>query len=208
MNRQLLGIWDRISIYLPMILMGLLALGSWWLVRSTPGFTQASRALSLRHEPDYFMRNFSIKTFDAKGRMKNEIFGAQARHFPDTDTVEIERVRLRLVSEQGGIITAAADRALTNGDGSEVQLIGNANVVREARTDASGRQIPASELRGEFFRAYTNSERVKTDRPVLLLRGNDQFSADGMDFDNVERVLSLHGRVRGELQANPSRQSQ
>lgn len=201
MNRQLHRIWDRVSIYLPLILMGLLALGSWWLVRSTPGFASPPSLVAARHEPDYFMRNFSIKTFDAKGRLKNEIFGAQARHFPDTDTVEIERVRLRTVSEQGGMITASADRALTNGDGSEVQLFGNARVVRDARMDASGRQVPASELRSEFFRAYINAEQMKTDKPVLLLRGNDRFSADGMDFDNVERVLSLHGRVRGELQA-------
>ena len=27
---------DRLSLYLPIVLMGLLALGSWWLVRSAP----------------------------------------------------------------------------------------------------------------------------------------------------------------------------
>ena len=205
MTGQLHRIWDRVSIYLPLILMGLLALGSWWLVRSTPGFSPAMPTVAARHEPDYFMRNFSVKTFDDKGRLKNEIFGAQARHFPDTDTVEIDRVRLRSVSEQGGIITAVADRALTNGDGSEVQLYGNASVVREARTDASGRQVPASELHSEFFQAYANVERLKTDKAVLLLRGKDRFSADGMDFDNVERVLSLHGHVRGELQGKPAK---
>jgi lipopolysaccharide export system protein LptC len=205
MNRQLQLIWDRVSIYLPLILMGLLALGSWWLVRSTPGLSSPPPVVAARHEPDYFMRNFSIKTFDDTGRLKNEIFGVQARHFPDTDTVEIDRVRLHAVSEQGGIITAAADRALTNGDGSEVQLFGNASVVREAHTDASGRQVPASELHSEFIQAYANVERLKTDKPVLLLRGKDRVSADGMDFDNVERVLSLHGHVRGELQAKPAK---
>ena len=29
-------VWDRISIYLPIILMGVLALGTYWLVRNTP----------------------------------------------------------------------------------------------------------------------------------------------------------------------------
>lgn len=201
MNRQLLGIWDRVSIYLPLILMGLLALGSWWLVRSTPGPASPPSEAAARHEPDYFMRNFSIKTFDDKGRLKNEISGAQARHFPDTDTVEIDGVRLRSVSAQGGVITASADRALTNGDGSDVQMFGDARVLRSAYTQTSGQQIPEGELQSEFFRIYTNLERLSTDKPVLLLRGNDRFSADGMDFDNVERVLSLHGRVRGELQA-------
>ncbi len=203
MKRQLQRIWDRASIYLPLILMGLMALGSWWLVRSTPGAIPATPTVAARHEPDYFMRNFSIKIFDDAGRLKNELHGAQARHFPDTDTVEIDGVRLRAVSEQSGIVAASADRALTNGDGSEVQLFGHASVVREARTDATGHQVPASELHGEFFHAYANVERLETDKPVLLLRGKDRVSADGMDFDNVERVLLLHGHVRGELQAKP-----
>ena len=28
--------WDQLSIYLPVALMGLLALGTWWLVRNAP----------------------------------------------------------------------------------------------------------------------------------------------------------------------------
>lgn len=205
MNHPLRRAWDQVSIYLPLILMGLLALGSWWLVRSTPGLGAPIPQAPARHEPDYFMRNFSIKTFDAQGRLKSEILGAQARHFPDTDTVEIDQARLRSLSESGSVTTATADRALTNGDGSEVQLFGNARVVREAYTDASGRHVPVGEFRSEFLHAFTNTERLKTHKPVVLLRGADQFSAEGMDFDNVERVLKLHGHVRSELQPRPSK---
>jgi lipopolysaccharide export system protein LptC len=32
-----------------------------------------------------------------------------------------------------------------------------------------------------------------------LVRGNDRFTADRMEFDNVEQVLLLSGRVRGTL---------
>ena len=35
--------WDRLSIYLPVLLMGLLALGTWWLVKNTPGPIAAAR---------------------------------------------------------------------------------------------------------------------------------------------------------------------
>ncbi len=203
MSHPLRRVWDQVSIYLPLILMGTLAMGTWWLVRSTPGLVPSAPQAPVRHEPDYFMRNFSIKTFDARGRLKSEVLGAQARHFPDTDTVEIDEVKLRSLSETGAVTTASADRALTNSDGSEVQLFGNARVVREAYTDASGRKVPAGEFRSEFLHAFTNSERLKTHKPVVLLRGTDQFSADGMDFDNVGRVLRLHGRVRSELQPKP-----
>ena len=199
MSRPLRRAWDLLSIYLPLILMGVLALVSWWLVRSTPGLAPAILDAPLRHESDYFMRNFSIRTFDGEGHLKSEISGAMARHFPDTDTVEIEQIRLRSFSDRGGITHATANRALTNGDGSEVQLIGDAWVRNEAHTDPSGRKVPAGEFHSEFLHAFTNTEQVKTNRAVRLVRGHDQLSADAMDFDNVARVLSLQGHVRGEL---------
>lgn len=197
-------IWDQLSISLPLILMAVLAMGSWWLVRSTPNLMPASVEAAARHEPDYFMRNFSIKTFDAQGRLKSEISGDQARHFPDTDTVEIDQVRMRSFSEQSGISTASASQGVTNADGSEVQLLGNARVLREARTDAAGHHLPGGEFRSEFLHAYLNSERLQTHKAVQLRRADDQFTADAMDFDNVERVLTLRGHVRGVLQAKPA----
>ena len=34
--RMIRQAWDRFSLYLPVLLMGLLALGTWWLVRNAP----------------------------------------------------------------------------------------------------------------------------------------------------------------------------
>jgi len=197
--------WDRLSMYLPMILMGALALGTYWLVRSTPMFASASVDQPQRHEYDYLMEKFSVKTFDVSGRLKTEILGLEARHFPDTDTLEIEQVRIRNYNEKGYLTTATANRAITNGDASEVQLIGNALVVRDAAVDKSGQPIPRMSLRSEFLHAYMETERVTSHKPVELTRGNDQFTAESMDFDNFEQVLQLHGRVRGTLVQKQSR---
>lgn len=193
--------WDRVSIYLPLMLMGLLALGSWWLVRSAPMALKPQPEVAARHEADYFMRNFSIKTFDAAGRRKSEIFGARAQHFPDTDTVEISQFRWLAFSEQGIKTTATAERALSNGDGSEIQLFGDAHVLREPTTPGAGNALPVSEFRSEFLHVFANTERMKTHKPVALIRGQDRFIADAMEYDNVRQTLSLRGHVRGEVQA-------
>jgi lipopolysaccharide export system protein LptC len=197
--------WDRLSMYLPMILMGVMALGTYWLVRSTPMFASASVDQPQRHESDYLMEQFSVKTFDGEGRLKSEILGLEARHFPDTDTLEIEQVRIRNFNAKGHLITAIANRAVTNGDASEVQLIGNALVVREAAVDKAGQALPRMSLRSEFLHAYMETERVKSHKPVELTRGSDQFTADSMDFDNFEQVMQLHGRVRGTLDQKQTR---
>lgn len=205
MKRMMRMAWDRLSMYLPMILMGVLALGTYWLVRSTPMFTSSSVDQPQRHESDYLMERFSVKTFDVSGRLKSEILGLEARHFPDTDTLEIEQVRIRNFNDKGHITIATANHAIANSDASEVQLIGNAVVVREAAVDKSGQAIPRMSLRSEFLHAYMETERVKSHKPVELTRGNDQFTAESMEFDNFEQVLQLHGRVRGTLVQKPSR---
>jgi lipopolysaccharide export system protein LptC len=191
--------WDRLTIYLPVILMGLLALGTYWLARNTPVFSQSPAQRAERHEPDYFLRGFSVKNFDPEGRLKNEILGTEARHFPDTDTTEIDQPRIRSYSDKGALTIATARRAISNADGSQVQLIGNAVVTREGK-DAQGQEVPRLEIRGEFLQAFMDEERVKSDRRVTMTRGRDVFEADQLDYDNLGRVLQLQGRVRGVLQ--------
>jgi lipopolysaccharide export system protein LptC len=197
--------WDKLALYLPIILMGVFALGTYWLVRSTPALLAPAPTALVQHEPDYFMRGFSVKTFDGSGRLKSEVFGTEARHYPDTDTVEIDGVRIRSFDAAGRLTTVTARRALTNSDASEVQLFGDALIVREPLQDKAGRLQPRMEFRGEFLHAFMETERIKSDQPVDLRRGNDRFTADSMDFDNLDRVMQLTGRVKGILVPAPSR---
>lgn len=196
--------WDRITIYMPLLTMGLLALGTYWMVRNTPIFTPFRAAVEVKHEVDYFMRNFTVKSFDETGRLKSEISGTEARHFQDTDILEIDQARIRSLSPDGQLTTATAIRAYTNGDGSEVQLTGNARVIREASLSAAGKPLPKLEFRGEFLHAFLNDERVTSHKPVLLIRGNDQFTGDTFAYDNLDQVAVLTGRVKGVLMPKPA----
>jgi lipopolysaccharide export system protein LptC len=197
--RALLSLWDRLSLYLPIVLMGFVALGTYWLVQSTPVARAPVVVGAARHEPDYFMKNFSVRSFAEAGRIKSEVFGANARHYPDVDKVEIDTVRIRVFDEQGRLTTVTANRALTSSDGSEVQLFGNARVVRDAQPGKSGRPTPRVEFRGEYLHAFFDADRVTSNRPVELRRGKDVFVADTMDFDNARQVMVMQGRVRGVL---------
>src|SRR5215208_1272956 len=89
------GAWERVAVYLPIILMGFMAMGTYWLARNTPSVGPGEAQRALTHDPDYFMRGFSVKTFDANGRLKSQVHGAEARHYPDTDTLEIDQPRLQ-----------------------------------------------------------------------------------------------------------------
>jgi lipopolysaccharide export system protein LptC len=193
------NIWERFLLYLPMVVMGVLALGTYWLVRTSPTDNAPTIERPAGHEPDYFMQSFTVKTFDAKGHIRSEVRGDQARHYSDTLWMEIDGIHIRSFDAKGRLTTATAKRGLTNEDNSEVQLLGNAVVVREADAGAGAKANPRMEYRGEFLHAFMNTEKIKSHKPVELLRGNDRFTADTLDFDNIDQVLELHGRVRGIL---------
>lgn len=192
---------DQFAIYLPILLMGALALGSYWLVRNAP-VTQATETdRPVNHEADYFLRKFSIKTFTPQGKLKNELFGGQAKHFADTDTIEVDNVRIHNYNELGRLTTVtSANRAISNGDNSEVQLYGKAISVREAALDANGVMQPKMEFRGEFLHTFVNEERLKSHLPIVIRRGNSEFTAETLDYSNLDRVINLQGRVKAVLQ--------
>ena len=194
---------DQVAIYLPVLLMGALALGSYWLVRNAPVTQVTATDRPANHEADYFLRKFSIKTFTPQGNLKNELFGGQAKHFADTDTIEVDNVRIHNYNESGRLTTVtSANRAISNGDNSEVQLYGKAISVREAALDASGVMQPKIEFRGEFLHTFVNEERLKSHLPIVIRRGNSEFTAENLDYSNLDRVINLQGRVKAVLQPN------
>ncbi len=190
------GSWLRrllppLTTYLPLLLMGLLALGTWWLVKNTPLLMPEGPAKALRHEPDYTMHQFSVHRFAKDGRLKAQIEGDILRHYPDDDTVEIDRARLRALGPTGTVTRATAEQALSNGDGSEIQLTGSARVQRDARGDEE-----VAVFTSDFLHAFLNTEEVRSHLPVVLQRGSTQISGDSLNYDNLNRVISVNGRVK------------
>lgn len=182
---------ETLSAYLPLLLMALLALATWWLVKNTPLPDTERGSAPLRHEPDYAMANFMVQRFAANGALRAQIEGAALRHYPDTDTLEVDYARIRSIGLDGHVTVATARRALANGDASEVQLQGGAHVVREALADEE-----AIDFRGEFLHAFLNTERVRSHLPVTVTRGGAEIRADAMEYDNLDRVVQLKGHVQ------------
>ncbi len=192
--------WDHLAVYFPIFLMGLMALSTYWLVRNTPVMGEVELESAPRHVPDYFMRDFSVRVFGADGKLKSEILGAEGRHYPDTDTLEIDQPHIRAFSSEGRLTISRAERGVINADGSEAQLFNKAQIVREAAKTPQGVVLPRTELRSDFLHLFANTENVRSHLPVEMLRGSgDRFTADRMDYDNLDRVIQLHGRVRGTI---------
>ena len=191
--------WDRLSIYLPVVLMGLLALGSYWLLRATPEPELPLAERPPQHEPDYFMRGFAVRSFAPDGTLRSEVRGTEARHYPDNNRTEIDQARIRSQQPDSPLTTATAQRVTSNAEQTECVLRGDALVVREA----AGPNRPRLAFRGEHLRVLTDERRVLSEQPVVLQRGRDQIRADSLDFRETTGVAVLQGRVQATLQARP-----
>ena len=185
---------ELVATYLPLLLMLVLALGTWWLVKNTPGPDAPPEASLPREEPDYTMDRFVVERFDKDGRLKLRLQGERLRHFAATGIIEVDEAQVRAVAEDGRVTLARSRRAVANGDGSEVQLIG------DARVDSSGPRGEPIQFRGEFLHAFLNTERVRSHLPVVVTSNGSEFRAAGMDYDHLTGQLQLQGKMRALLQ--------
>jgi lipopolysaccharide export system protein LptC len=91
-------------------------------------------------------------------------------------------------------MTATARQGRARGDGSEVWLDGEAQVVAEQPGE------PPIQINGEHLRANPKARRVESDSPVTVQQGSNRFEADGMNYDHETRLLTLLGHAHGLYQ--------
>lgn len=180
--------------YLPLLLMTLLALGTWLVAKNSPGLLMPSAPEAVTHEPDYTLDHFTLQRFDATGSLKVEIEGDRMQHFPDDDTMEVEKIRVVSIEQDGRRMTATALRGRAKDDSSEVWLDGQAQVVSEA----AGEQ--PIQMNGEHLRAQPKLKLVESDSPAIVQQGGSEFHAEGLLYDHGKRILTLRGKAHALLQ--------
>jgi len=184
---------ETLSAYLPILLMAALAPATWWLVKNSPKPPGEVAPRAVSAEPDYTMSGFALERFAPDGRLMLRIEGAQMRHYPATDRIEIDGAQIQAWSPAGRLTRASAARAMGTGDGSELQLLGGAEVVGE---DAAG--VPLL-IRSEFLHAFFIDERVESDRPVLVRHGATELRAAGLLYAHASQRLELKGPLKVTL---------
>ena len=193
-----------LSNYLPLLLMALLASGTWWLVKNTPLLGDPGEPAPPRHVPDYRMANFEIQRIGADGRLNVQIAGAELRHYPDTDTVEIDQVRVRAVAPDGSLTIAEAKRALSNADGSDLQLLGDVR-LRRLPPGSGENAMALMEVRGEFLQALSNSEVLRSHLPVTIRQSSTTLNTSNFEYRHLTGKLSFTGRAQGQIAPRAAR---
>jgi lipopolysaccharide export system protein LptC len=190
--RQPLGarLREAVVSYLPLLLMAVLALGTWWLVQNTPvQQVQASKPLG-GGVPDYTMQGFALERFAPDGRLVARIEGDVLRHFPQDDRIEIDRASIHAWSAEGVLTVAQGQRARITRNGEEVELLGGARVEQPTQ---------ALWMESEYLRVDTQAQTVQTPQPVRVWARGSQFSAGALQYDRKTQRLDLGPPLRATL---------
>ncbi len=180
--------------YLPLMLMVALALGTWLVAKNTPGLLSPSTPGPVSHEPDYTLDHFTLQRFDSTGALKVQMEGEHLQHFPDDDIMEVEQIKVVTLDPDGRQMTATAQHGRARGDSSEIWLDGQAQVVSVAEG-----ALPV-QMNGEHLHALPKLRRVDSKFMVVVRQGDSEFNADGMEYDDVTRIATLHGNVHALMQ--------
>ncbi len=190
----------RLQGFLPAVMLGLLALLTYWLVQNSPIVNDPETPASKSSKPDAFFYRFKLVGFDERGNWRLQIEGAQAWHRPDLDSYEIDRPQMTQRDEKTGMLTSVrADKARTDDDGRVVQLFGQAHIQRAAYTDAQGKKQDPLDVRSDYLMLDDLRQTVETHLPVTIVRGSDRLSANRLSAQQLDGTLQLEGRVQGTL---------
>lgn len=201
------GLWDRLSLYLPMLIMGALALVTYGIVQRTPGPEAAPDSPLADGQPDYQLENFTLRRYDAQGRLASTLHGTVLSHYPASGMLEVEQARLERQEPEAGVRQQVrAERLRTDDRRSVYHLTGDVLLVQEPLPDTpKGKATPRLTLTGQTLTWHTDQRLLESDRPVRLTRGADTLMGNRLRYDERSGVTDLQGQVRATLVARTAR---
>lgn len=181
------------STLFPLSLLGALAALTFWLSNAVqlPAEDPSGKH---RHDPDYFIENFSLRKLDPQGILHYALTAKRMQHFPDDDSTITSATKLEYMRPNRPKLIINADRATANSDASEIRLYDNVRIFREASATQEAMLGTAPDLL-----LLPDEERARTSSPVRILQGHSRLDGTGMEIDNAARTFSLHARVTGQF---------
>ncbi len=196
-----MGIMAQVLKFLPMLLMAILTLGTYWMVQMNEPNLDSEK--QKRHVPDYIMDGIVVTTLGPEGNTKFRVVGQKLTHYEDDASSEIDWPIARRFHETKPPITVKSDKGFLDGDMTILDLVGNASLTRPAQP-ATASQAGSARLfmSSSKFTVLMNDDIVKTNRPVNLEQGlSIMTSQEGAIFDNVHQKLTMIGQVKGRIES-------
>jgi lipopolysaccharide export system protein LptC len=180
---------------LPLLLLALvLALGSFWLLEIMRKSAKDAGPSAARVDPDYYVENFNFVRLSATGEAQYNISGKRMVHNPADDTHTVDLPVINSLSRERPPMTARAQRAWIEPDGSKVHMYDQVRIDRP-KTPASTR----FHMESDYLLVLPDEDIMRSDKPVRMMLGESQLNGTGMVANNATGEVRLASRVQATL---------
>ena len=176
---------SRVSVWLPLVLLGALAALTFWL----NDIVQSSRVAPPgppRHDPDFIVGDFKARQLAIDGSLHYTLAARKMLHYADDDATRLEHVGFTAFEAGQPPVAIVSDHALLTSKADEVFFSGDVLVRREGVD-----KDPPLTIRTTYLHAIPDTGMVDTDRAVVANQGKDVVNASSMTLDTKTRHLEL-----------------
>jgi lipopolysaccharide export system protein LptC len=186
--RSLVFAPNQLRRWLLVLLLGLLALASYWVLEITRNAGDSGD--TVRTRPDYFVENFNFVKIPPPGKTKFRIVGTKLVHYPHDDRADITLPVVTSLDVTQPSMTAHAKRGTVKNSAdyanSEVHLYDNV-VLDRAKT----KKTEHLELNTDYLLAYPDKNTMETDFPVEIITGDKVTTGVGLKANNATQQIEI-----------------
>lgn len=184
---------DRLAAGLSIMLLAMLAGGSWYLARYGASLDITPAIDRTRHEPDAFVTGLRLTRIGEDGNPVYRLDANKGQHYPDDDSIGLFELEGHGLDPKRPPVIVRADRGVADSGVKLVTLTGNVVLDRPATPEAPAMRVTTG--RAEIL---TAEEIVRTDDAVHVQQGNSYLNGVGMVLNNSRHTLDVLSKVRAE----------
>jgi len=140
------------------VLFGVLGLLSIWLQFGIIEKQQVVFDGNERHDPDYYVENFTAIGMDAKGQRRYVLEAARLIHYPDDDTALLDNPHVIQYENGAPPRHTYSESGWIASDGNEVLLTGNVRVLQHPGGEQG---VGGGQITTEKMRIYLDNTKKK-----------------------------------------------
>jgi len=177
-------------IVLFVIVIAIAATSSWLLKKVDTSQTKAKEPIP--HNMDYFLKNFNATVMNQQGKPHYNLIGDYLEHFPDDDSIDIDKPKLKMYRENLAPWHVKSNTARVLNRGKLIHLNGS---VKMRRPESSSE--PAIQLDTTNLKINLETDYAQTKEAVFIQTGKHRLKAVGMRVYLADGQLELLSRVKG-----------
>lgn len=182
----------KLHYFTALLLIILLAVVSGWVFQSiekSPLLTKEK----LRHDPDYFLKNFTATTMNSKGKPAYQVKADYLEHFPDDGSMKLQQPLFWFYENNIKSWSAQANEAIILHNSEKIHFKGD--VVLKKIISAGKNKTPMI-LTTEQLTIEPERNLAHTQVEIKLRKGNSHIQARGMRADMSKNTIEFLSKIR------------